>query len=52
MKIAVIGCGAMGSIYAGKLAAAGNEVTAVDRNVEHVTRIACDGLRITGPDYD
>ncbi|GIS90694.1 MAG: hypothetical protein CM1200mP20_07350 [Pseudomonadota bacterium] len=30
MKIAVIGTGAMGSVYAGLLAEAGNEVWAVD----------------------
>ncbi|MBS9535957.1 2-dehydropantoate 2-reductase [Mycobacterium sp. M1] len=52
MKIAVIGCGAMGSLYAGRLAAAGNEVLAVDRGAEHVARIAADGLRITGPGED
>lgn len=52
MKIAVIGCGAMGSVYAGRLAAAGNEVLAVDRWAEHVARIAADGLRVTGPDLD
>ncbi len=50
MKIAVIGCGAMGSIYAAKLAAAGNDVLAVDRWSDHVERITSDGLRITGPD--
>lgn len=50
MKIAVIGCGAMGSIYAAKLAAAGNDVLAVDRWPEHVERINRGGLRITGPD--
>ena len=30
MKIAIIGCGAMGSVYAGLLASAGHEVWAVD----------------------
>ena len=30
MKIAIIGCGAMGSIYAAKLADAGNDVTVID----------------------
>lgn len=52
MKIAVIGCGAMGSVYAAKLAAAGNDVLAVDRSVQHTQRIARDGLRITGPGED
>ncbi|MCV7383160.1 ketopantoate reductase family protein [Mycolicibacter longobardus] len=49
MKIAVIGCGAMGSIYAAKLAAAGNDVLAVDRSRPHVDAIATHGLRISGP---
>lgn len=52
MKIAVIGCGAMGSIYAAKLAAAGNDVLAVDRADDHIDQIARRGLRITGPDDD
>lgn len=52
MKIAVIGCGAMGSIYAAKLAAAGNDVLAVDRSSAHVDAIAADGLRISGPAPD
>ncbi|MFC5997003.1 ketopantoate reductase family protein [Pseudonocardia hispaniensis] len=52
MEIAVIGCGAMGSVYAGRLAAAGNPVLAIDRWEEHVARIAEHGLRITGPDMD
>lgn len=49
MKIAVIGCGAMGSMYAGRLAAAGNDVLALDRSAEHVEAINGDGLRISGP---
>ena len=32
MRIAVIGCGAMGSVYAAKLGAAGSPVLAVDRS--------------------
>ena len=52
MRIAVVGCGAMGSIYAAKLAAAGNDVLAVDRSVAHVEAIAAHGLRITGPRGD
>lgn len=52
MKIAVIGCGAMGSIYAGRLAAAGNDVLALDRSREHVDTIVAHGLRITGPQPD
>lgn len=52
MKTAVIGCGAMGSVYAGRLAAAGNPVLAIDRWTEHVARIAEHGLRLAGPDLD
>lgn len=49
MKIAVIGCGAMGSIYAARLAAAGHDVMAVDRSPAVVEQIARHGLRVTGP---
>lgn len=52
MKIAVIGCGAMGSIYAARLATAGNDVLAVDRHEPSIERISRDGLRVTGPGYD
>lgn len=52
MKIAVIGCGAMGSIYAAKLAGAGNDVTVVDSHQPGIDQIAQHGLRVTGPDYD
>ncbi len=52
MKIAVIGCGAMGSIYAAKLAAAGHDVVAIDRHTDTVDQIARGGLRVTGPGSD
>lgn len=52
MKIVVIGCGAMGSIYAAKLAAAGEQVLAVDRHRPSVERINRHGLRVTGPGCD
>lgn len=52
MNIAVIGCGAMGSIYAGLLADAGNHVIAVDTNQAHVAAINRRGLRITGASGD
>lgn len=52
MKIAVIGCGAMGSIYAAKLAAAGNDVLAIDSYQPSIDQIARHGLRVTGPGYD
>lgn len=52
MKIAVIGCGAMGSIYAVRLAGAGNEVLVVDRYQPGIDQIARHGLRVSGPGYD
>jgi 2-dehydropantoate 2-reductase len=51
-NVAIIGCGAMGSVYAGQFASAGFPVVVVDRWAEHVARIAADGLRITGPEGD
>ncbi len=48
MKIAVIGAGAMGSIYAALLADAGNEVWAVDTWADHIAAIQRDGLRVSG----
>ena len=52
MKIAVVGAGAMGSVYAGLLADAGNEVWAVDVWKEHVDAINDRGLRIEGASGD
>ena len=49
MKIAVIGCGAMGSIYAAFFAEAGHEVLAIDPYQAHVEAINSTGLRIDGP---
>ncbi len=52
MKIAVVGTGAMGSVYAGLLAVAGNEVWAVDVWREHLDAIERDGLRVEGKSGD
>ncbi|MBM3521804.1 MAG: 2-dehydropantoate 2-reductase [Alphaproteobacteria bacterium] len=52
MRIAVIGAGAMGSIYAALMADAGNEVIAVDAWKEHVDAINRDGLRVEGASGD
>ena len=52
MKIAVIGCGAMGSIYAARLAAAGNDVLAIDRDQPSIEQMNRHGLRVTGPGSD
>jgi len=46
MKIAVVGAGAMGSLFGAMLAEAGNEVWLYDVWVEHVKIITKDGLRI------
>ncbi|TDC46598.1 2-dehydropantoate 2-reductase [Actinomadura sp. KC345] len=50
MKICVVGCGAMGSVYAARLSRAGHEVSVVDAWQAHVEAIARDGLHVTGPD--
>jgi 2-dehydropantoate 2-reductase len=52
VKIAVVGAGAMGSIYAALLADAGNEVWAVDRWQEHVDAIREGGLHVEGAGGD
>ncbi len=52
MKIAIIGCGAMGSIYAALMADAGNEVWAIDTWKDHVDAINRDGLRVEGASGD
>lgn len=52
MKIAVVGTGAMGSVYAALLADAGNEVWAVDTWPEHIAAIDATGLRVEGASGD
>ncbi len=52
MKIAVVGTGAMGSVYAALMGDAGNEVWAIDRWVEHVEAIRANGLRLEGASGD
>ncbi len=48
MRIAVVGAGAMGSVYAGLLADAGNDVWVVDTWAAHVAAIRRHGLRVEG----
>ena len=48
MKIAIVGTGAMGSVYAGLLGRAGNEVWAIDTWQDHIDVIARSGLRVSG----
>jgi 2-dehydropantoate 2-reductase len=48
MKIAVVGTGAMGSVYASHLGKAGHEVWALDIWQEHLDAIAGSGLAVSG----
>lgn len=53
MRIAIIGVGAMGSVYAALLADQGrHEVIAIDSWAEHVDRIKTHGLRVEGASGD
>ena len=53
MKIAIIGAGAMGSIYAGLLADNGkHDVWAIDTWAAHVDAINANGLRVEGKSGD
>ena len=52
MKIAILGCGAMGSVYAALLANAGHEVWAIDSWREHIDAINANGLRLEGASGD
>ena len=51
-KIAIVGTGAMGSVYAVLLAEAGHEVWAVDGWQDHVDAINSNGLRLSGASGD
>lgn len=48
MRIAIVGVGAMGSVYAALLADAGNDVIAVDTDPTQVDAIRASGLRLIG----
>jgi 2-dehydropantoate 2-reductase len=52
MKIAIVGTGAMGSVYAGLFASAGHEVWAIDAWKEHVAAMREKGLRLEGASGD
>jgi 2-dehydropantoate 2-reductase len=52
MKIAILGTGAMGSVYAALFSEAGHEVWAVDAWPEHVAAIRERGLRLEGASGD
>jgi len=51
-KIAIIGCGAMGSVYAGLMADAGHEVHGVCLWADHVDAVNRQGLRVYGASGD
>jgi len=52
MKIAIVGCGAMGSVYAALLADADHEIWAIDSWREHVDAMRANGLRLEGKSGD
>ena len=52
MKIAIVGCGAMGSIYAALFSDSGHDVFAIDTNVAHVNAINEYGLKVIGASGD
>ena len=52
MRIAIVGAGAMGSVYAGLLGSSGNDVWAIDPWAEHVAAIRDHGLRVEGASGD
>ena len=52
MKIAIVGTGAMGSVYAALFSSAGHEVWAIDQWREHVQAMREKGLRVEGASGD
>jgi 2-dehydropantoate 2-reductase len=52
VKIAIVGAGAMGSVYAGLFGSAGHEVWVIDPWQEHVDAIRQNGLRVEGASGD
>lgn len=51
-KVAIIGCGAMGSVYAGLMQHAGHEVHGVCLWPDHVAEVNANGLRVHGASGD
>lgn len=51
-SIAILGCGAMGCVYAAFFARAGHEVWVVDVWPEHISKMREEGLRLQGPTGD
>ena len=52
MKVAIVGTGAMGSVYAALMSSAGHEVWAIDAWPEHVAAMRSKGLRLEGKSGD
>jgi len=50
MRIAILGAGAMGSVFGGHLALAGHDVTLVDIRRDHMEAVSRDGLEMRTPD--
>jgi 2-dehydropantoate 2-reductase len=51
-KVAIVGCGAMGSVYAALMADAGHQIHAVTHWTDHVAAIEAKGLRVEGASGD
>lgn len=51
-RVAIIGAGAMGSVYAGLMASAGHEVFAITLWKDHAEAMTRDGLRVEGVSGD
>jgi 2-dehydropantoate 2-reductase len=51
-KVGIVGCGAMGSVYAGLMQLAGHEVHGVCLWPDHVEAVNVHGLRVTGASGD
>ena len=49
MKIGIIGCGAMSSVYASFFSCHDFGVSVIDKWEEHMQKIASTGLKISGP---
>ncbi|MGL6280057.1 MAG: ketopantoate reductase family protein [Gaiella sp.] len=52
MRVAVVGAGAMGSVYAGLLAGAADDLVIVDPWREHIVAVREHGLRVSGASGD
>ncbi|RYH56111.1 MAG: 2-dehydropantoate 2-reductase [Alcaligenaceae bacterium] len=51
-KVAIVGCGAMGSVYAGLMQEAGHKVHGVTLWTDHVEAVNTNGLRVYGDSGD